>query len=837
MAGEDPLFLGLDLSTQGLKAVLVDAQRRVVHEAGVAFDERLPAYGTASGRHVRGSEVTAPVLMWVEAVDLLMAELGAAGLAPRVRGISGAAQQHGSVYWRQRGVEALSALDSGRSLGENLAAAFALADSPIWEDSSTAQQCRDLERAAGGAAALARISGSAAFERFTGPQAAKIRQTQPGAWADTARISLVSSFVASLLVGAVAPVDCGDASGTNVYDVRARAWSRPLCDSIDGRLASMLGEAVVMADTSVGVLLPYYVRRYGFARCPVVAFTGDNPSAFAGFEALRAAAEPSVAVLSLGTSDTVLLPLDRYPYAADALPLPAKQRPDGHVLQHPTAPDRYIAMLCYKNGSLAREWVRDHTLGPGAAWDAFDAAAAGDPLAPAAFGFYYLAPEIQPRAHGVHRFERCSDGPVVCPSGARYRPVGSLDHIRPGGDARAIIESQVMAMRVDHARKSAAPLASVAVTGGASGSRALQQAIADVLGVRVLAAGVQGSRGFEPRTPAMPALGGAIPRAYSARPPARSDSDGGSERQKVTIQTIRKLHASGTPISMMTAYDYPTSVACERAGVDMVLVGDSLAMVALGHEDTSQITMPEMIHHTRAVARGTRSAFLVADLPFGAYQSDETSAVNNAIRMVKEGRAEAVKLEAGRRAAAKLDAIANGAGIPVVGHIGLTPQTAVALGGFRVQGKSLAGAQALVDDALALQSAGCFAVVLEAMPSLVAEAITRLLAIPTIGIGAGPATSGQVLVLSDMAGLFDRFTPKFCRAFADLGPRMAAAIGEYNHAVRTRGFPAEGVHTYAMSPATEDRWRAYVQKQFGLELGSAAEQAAPPQSAAAAGPQ
>ncbi|KAJ2761599.1 cell wall biogenesis and architecture protein, partial [Coemansia nantahalensis] len=157
--------------------------------------------------------------------------------------------------------------------------------------------------------------------------------------------------------------------------------------------------------------------------------------------------------------------------------------------------------------------------------------------------------------------------------------------------------------------------------------------------------------------------------------------------------------------------------------------------------------------------------------------------------------------------------------------------TAVALGGFRVQGKTVGGAQALVDDALALQSAGCFAVLLEAMPSLVAETITRLLSVPTIGIGAGAATSGQVLVLSDMVGLFDRFTPKFCRGFADLGPRMASAVADYKLAVRAREFPAEGTHTYAMSAAAEDKWRTHVQKHYGLELGATA---APPQSALAA---
>ncbi|KAJ2808304.1 cell wall biogenesis and architecture protein [Coemansia guatemalensis] len=311
-------------------------------------------------------------------------------------------------------------------------------------------------------------------------------------------------------------------------------------------------------------------------------------------------------------------------------------------------------------------------------------------------------------------------------------------------------------------------------------------------------------------------------RAYSARPPTSSDT---AARPKTTIRTIRKLYAEGKPIAMMTAYDFPTAAACDRAGVDMVLVGDSLAMVALGHEDTSQITMDDMIHHSKAVSCGTRSAFQVVDLPFGSYHTDEATAVGNAIRMVKEGRAEAVKLEAGRRGASKIDAIVNGAGIPVVGHIGLTPQTAVALGGFRVQGKTFSNAQALVEDALALQNAGCFSMVLEAMPSLVAESITKLLNIPTIGIGAGSSTSGQVLVLSDMVGLFDRFTPKFCRGFADLGPRMVSAVTEYKQAVRSREFPAEGIHTYDMPAATEEKWRTYVQKQFGLELGQSTDKA------------
>ncbi|KAJ2712284.1 hypothetical protein H4R19_002836 [Coemansia spiralis] len=512
---DGPLFLGLDLSTQQLKGVVVDAQRRVVGEASVALDKRFPKYGTVSGRHVRGDVVTAPVLMWVEAIDVLMAELAATGLAARIRGISGAAQQHGSVYWRPNGLESVRRLDASRPLKEQLRDAFSVRDSPIWEDSSTGPQCRELEQAAGGAAALARISGSAAFERFTGAQIAKVKQTQPVAWGDTARISLVSSFVASVLVGDIATVDCGDASGTSVYDVQQQAWSQHLCSSVDPRLVEMLGPQVVPADTVTGTLSPYFVRRYGFPSCPVVAFTGDNLSAFAGVESLFAVAGHSAAaVVSLGTSDTVLFPLDRYPYAADG-PSPTMHCHDGHVLQHPMAAGRYIAMLCYKNGSLAREWVRDHCLVPGGSsgsgsstWADFGRAAGVEPLAPAAFGFYYLSTEILPRARGVHRFVACADGPITAPSGSRYRPVDSFGSA--GSDARAIVECQVLSMRLDYARKSADAPTSVAVTGGASSNPVLAQAIADILGVPVYAVGVQRASGFEPKTPAMPAYGGAV---------------------------------------------------------------------------------------------------------------------------------------------------------------------------------------------------------------------------------------------------------------------------------------------------------------------------------------
>ncbi|KAJ2121319.1 hypothetical protein IW147_004347 [Coemansia sp. RSA 720] len=512
----EPLFLGLDLSTQQLKGVLMNQHSSIVYEMGIVFDDELPEFNTSNGRYVNGDTVTAPVLMWVAAVDLFMSRLKATGLAPYIHGISGAAQQHGSVYWRQQGVEANKQLDPHVSLRQQLetANAFAVLESPIWEDSSTSEQCRNLEQSAGGASELARITGSTAFERFTGPQIAKIKETQPHVWSQVSQISLVSSFIASLLVGDIAPTDSSDASGTNLYDIQQGRWSLELCDSIDPHLVRLLGERVVMANETVGRLSSYYTERYGIPRCPVVAFTGDNPSAFAGFESMFAAAGHSAAVMSLGTSDTVLFPLEKYPYSLNASSV-AMQHLDGHVLQHPTDRNLYIAMLCYKNGSLARDWVRQHSLEPSSTWADFSNAADIEPMAPKAFGFYYLSTEILPRAKGIYRFEQCADGSIVCPSGTRYQPVTAFsvsDH--PGdsrwSDARAIIESQFMSMCVDYAHKEAGAMTGIAITGGASSNPTLQQAVSDIMGVPVFATAIQTTEGVDIKAPAMPAYGGAI---------------------------------------------------------------------------------------------------------------------------------------------------------------------------------------------------------------------------------------------------------------------------------------------------------------------------------------
>ncbi|KAK9728979.1 cell wall biogenesis and architecture protein [Basidiobolus ranarum] len=246
-----------------------------------------------------------------------------------------------------------------------------------------------------------------------------------------------------------------------------------------------------------------------------------------------------------------------------------------------------------------------------------------------------------------------------------------------------------------------------------------------------------------------------LSRKYSSVPVTITNE----ARPKVTINTIKKLYASNQPITVITAQDYPSGLFADKGGIDMTLVGDSLAMVTLGYDSTTEITVDEMLHHSRAVARGAKSTFRVADLPFGSYEVSPEIAVQNALRFIKEGNAEAVKLEGGIEMKETIKRITS-VGIPVLGHIGLTPQRHNALGGFRVQGKTMEQALALLDDALAVQEAGCFAVVLEAIPEPVATYITKQLSIPTIGIGCGNGCSGQVLVLNDMIGVFDRFTPR-----------------------------------------------------------------------------
>lgn len=266
---------------------------------------------------------------------------------------------------------------------------------------------------------------------------------------------------------------------------------------------------------------------------------------------------------------------------------------------------------------------------------------------------------------------------------------------------------------------------------------------------------------------------------------------------KKTVTTFAKAKAEGEKLTMLTAYDYSTAKLMDEAGVDSILVGDSLGNVVLGYEDTISVTMEDMIHHGAAVARGAKDALVIIDMPFMSYQTSVYDAVVNAGRLMKEGRANAVKLEGGVEVAPQIKAIVD-AGIPVCAHIGLTPQSINAFGGFKVQGKSEAQAQKLLEDALAVQEAGAFAVVLECVPEKLATLVTKKLSIPTIGIGAGNGCDGQVLVYADMLGMFSDFTPKFVKRFAEVGTQMKAGFAAYIDEVKAGTYPT-AEHTYAIA--------------------------------------
>ncbi|HEX9967959.1 MAG TPA: 3-methyl-2-oxobutanoate hydroxymethyltransferase [Solirubrobacterales bacterium] len=292
-------------------------------------------------------------------------------------------------------------------------------------------------------------------------------------------------------------------------------------------------------------------------------------------------------------------------------------------------------------------------------------------------------------------------------------------------------------------------------------------------------------------------------RSHTAPPAA--------DRQPVTLPRLAEMKAAGEPIVMVTAYDYPSATVVEEAGADVVLVGDSAAMVVLGYPGTEPVSMEEMIVLGKAVRRGLKTPLMVGDMPMGSYEASNELAVQNAQRLVKETGCQTVKLEAGGISVERARAIVN-SGIPVMGHVGLTPQTATALGGYKAQGKTAQGAIKLLEEALALQSVGCFAIVFEAVPAAITEAIVEKLEVPTIGIGAGPATAGQVLVFHDLLGITTGRMAKFVKRYADVNAEMVGGVKRYADEVRSRHFP-EPDHVYGIEPAELAEFRRYMDQE------------------------
>jgi xylulokinase len=472
-----PVYLGLDSSTQSLSALAIDTESgEVVLDHSIQYGSVLPEYRSPNGflEHADPAVKHSDPLMWVDALDRLFAEARKAGFDfSRVAGVSGAGQQHGSVYLATP-LSKAPAWSPRATLKEQVKPLLSRATSPIWMDSSTSAECREIAASAGGDASVTKVSGSRAIERFTGPQIRKFSKTDPAAYERTAEIHLVSSFIAGVLSGGSAPIDFGDGAGMNLLDLAALDWSEPLLAATAPGLRQKL-RAPVAAASKVGEIAAYFVERYGFrAGTPIVAFTGDNPSSLVGM----GASQPGTAVISLGTSDTV--------FAAMRAPK-TDPRGFGHVFGNPAG--GFMCLICYSNGSLAREAVAERV---GLNWPAFERAIlveskpgnAGNLMLP------FFVPEITPR--------------LLEPN---VRLFGDADFVAwksPAAAARAIVEAQALSM-LRHSDWIGETPKTILVTGGASRNRGILQVIADVFQAELRTLAVKNSS----------ALGGAV-RAAAA---------------------------------------------------------------------------------------------------------------------------------------------------------------------------------------------------------------------------------------------------------------------------------------------------------------------------------
>ncbi|KAF9006062.1 hypothetical protein BDQ17DRAFT_1239609 [Cyathus striatus] len=469
MSSDSPLFLGLDLSTQQLKAIVISQDSSIVHESSVHFDKDLAHYGTTNGA-LSGDdgEVTSPVAMWLEAIDLLIERMRDADVdIAAISAISGAGQQHGSVYWSKAAESLLSSLDPKKPLTKQLFPdAFSLPKAPIWQDSSTTKECRKLEDGVGGPQALADLTGSRAYERFTGNQIAKIRGVHPEEYRGTARISLVSSFIPSVFLGRIAPIEVSDASGMNLMDVLSCKWNDKLLEICGGsELREKLGPEPVPGGTVLGNISRWWVDRWGFnPDCVIAPFTGDNPATVVALSA------PGDALLSLGTSTTFLLSIP-------PSNTPPKRFTTSHLLSHPTSLEGQIAMLCYKNGALAREQIRDRYADRD--WARFNHLIEETPVGCVGhMGLYFPLPEIIPP--GVV-------GEFFFSYDANQTPV-TTNEIPAAYHPRAILESQFLSIRSRITAilpENSPHLQRLLITGGSSANQTIRQLAADIFGMKV----------------------------------------------------------------------------------------------------------------------------------------------------------------------------------------------------------------------------------------------------------------------------------------------------------------------------------------------------------------
>jgi len=482
-----PLYLGFDLSTQQLKGIVVDSDLKVVGEAKVDFDKDFGRkYGVQKGVHVieETGEVYAPVAMWMESLDLVLERLAEAMPVPlsRIRAISGSCQQHGSVFWNGQAYEILHNLDPRLPLAVQLPGALAHPWSPNWQDQSTQNECDAFDAALGGRQKLAEVTGSGAHHRFTGTQIMRLKKDLPQMYARTAHISLVSSWLASVFLGAIAPMDVSDVCGMNLFDMSRQTFSEPLLELAAGskrdaiNLRKKLGEPCLKGEAILGPVSPYFVDRHGFhPDCQITPFTGDNPGTI-----LALPLRPLDAIVSLGTSTTFLMNTPKY-------------KPDGsyHFFNHPTTDGHYMFMLCYKNGGLARERVRDQLPKPEngpTGWETFNKAVEDTPLMGAAkeddrrkLGLYFYLRETVPNIRaGTWRYSCEPDG-------------SDLQEVKGGWDketdARMIVESQALSMRLRsqnlvHSPRPGLPAQPrrIYLVGGGSLNPAIARVLGEVLG-------------------------------------------------------------------------------------------------------------------------------------------------------------------------------------------------------------------------------------------------------------------------------------------------------------------------------------------------------------------